>query len=101
MDWYASLKRDGTGLWWGVYDKNTNQFCGAGGYNDLDKEHRKAEIGFWLLKEFWGKGIMKKVMPMLFEKGFTTLNLNRIEGYVISENSKCKAALDKINFLIE
>lgn len=101
MDWYASLKRDGTGLWWGVYDKNTNQFCGAGGYNDLDKEHRKAEIGFWLLKEFWGKGIMKKVMPMLFEKGFTTLNLNRIEGYVISENSKCKAALDKINFTYE
>ena len=47
-----------------------------------------------------GKGI-GEVMPKLFEKGFTELNLNRIEGYVSSDNIKCKTALEKINFAYE
>lgn len=101
MDWYASLKKDGTGLWWGIFDKTTEQFYGAGGFNSLDQIHQRAEIGFWLLKEHWGKGIMKAVMPLLFEQGFTHLNLNRIEGYVLHENLKCKRALEKINFRYE
>ncbi len=101
MRWYANLKKNGTGIWWGIFDKNTDVFCGAGGYNDLDKKDRRAEIGFWLLEEYWGKGIMKEVFPKLFELGFNTLQLNRIEGYVVSENLKCKRAIEKINFTYE
>jgi len=101
MDWYRNLKETGTGLWWGIYSKETNEFCGAGGYNELEKENKKAEIGMWLLTEHWGKGILKKVMPILFDKGFTDLALNRIEGFVNSSNSKCKRALEKINFTYE
>lgn len=98
MDWYADLKKSGTGVWWGIYSNDTNEFCGAGGYNELNQIHQKAEIGLWLLPEYWGKGIMKEVMPLIFELGFTTLNLNRIEGFVLSDNIKCKRALEKIHF---
>lgn len=101
MTWYANLKKEGTGLWWGIYGTDDNQFRGAGGYNSLEKEHRKAEIGLWLLKEYWGQGILKEVMPKLFECGFNTLGLNRIEGFVHNDNSKCKKALEKINFTYE
>jgi [ribosomal protein S5]-alanine N-acetyltransferase len=101
MEWYRNLKEEGTGIWWGIYDKQTEEFYGAGGFNGLEKAHQKAEIGLWLLKEHWGKGIMKEIMPKLFELGFTDLNLNRIEGYVVSENRKCKSALEKINFKYE
>ena len=101
MEWYENLKRDGTGIWWGIYDKSNDEFCGAGGFNGLEKENKKAEIGLWLLKEYWGKGILKEIMPELFEKGFTQLDLNRIEGFVVSDNIKCKKALEKINFTYE
>lgn len=101
MEWYRTLKKEGTGIWLGIYDKQNDDFCGAGGFNNLEKEHQKAEIGLWLLKDFWGKGILKEVMPKLFELGFTDLNLNRIEGYVVSENTKCKNALEKIHFTYE
>ncbi len=100
MEWYRDLKESGTGIWWGIYDKK-DQFCGAGGFNSLNKQHKKAEIGLWLLKEHWGKGILKEIMPKLFEYGFTKLELNRIEGFVVSENTKCKSALEKINFQYE
>jgi ribosomal-protein-alanine N-acetyltransferase len=100
MEWYRNLKNEGTGIWWGIYNKQ-NQFCGAGGFNNLDKQYKKAEVGLWLLKEFWGKGILKEIMPKLFELGFTSLKLNRIEGFVVSENTKCKNAIEKINFKYE
>lgn len=101
MDWYRDLKKNGTGIWWGIYDKNDHQFCGAGGFNNLEKDHKKAEIGLWLLKEYWGKGILKEIMPKLFEEGFNKLDLNRIEGFVASDNLKCKNGLEKINFTYE
>jgi len=101
MDWYANLKKEGTGLWWAIIDDDTQEFCGAGGFNDLNKQHKKAEIGLWLLQEYWGKGIMKTMMPKLFEQGFNNLGLNRIEGFVDSENVKCKRGLEKINFTYE
>jgi len=50
MAWYETLKKEGTGLWWGIYDNTNEQFYGAGGYCALEKEHQKAEIGLWLLK---------------------------------------------------
>lgn len=101
MDWYSKLKSDGTGIWWGIYGIADEEFKGAGGFNNLEKQHKKAEIGMWLLKEHWGKGILKEIMPKLFEAGFAGLGLNRIEGFVVNENTKCKSALEKINFTYE
>ena len=101
MDWFANNEKNGTGIWWAIYGKDDNVFYGAGGLNDIIKEHRKAEVGFWLLKEFWGKGIMIEVMPKIIEFGFEQLALNRIEGFVDSENQNCKKALSKLNFNYE
>ncbi len=101
MDWYQNLKTTGTGIWWGIYGKDDQKFRGACGFNGLEKEHCKAEIGMWLLKEFWGQGILKEVMPKVFDLGFGELGLNRIEGYVVTDNRKCKSALEKVNFKYE
>ncbi|WP_254884141.1 GNAT family N-acetyltransferase [Aquimarina sp. TRL1] len=84
-----------------MYTKDTREFVGAGGFNDADSTHKKAEIGFWLLPDYWGQGIMKEVMPAIFSYGFDVMGLNRIEGFVDHENEKCKKALQKINFQYE
>ncbi len=101
MEWYRNLVERGTGAWWTISAKAKNTFVGACGFNGLDKTHRKAEVGLWLLPEFWGIGILKEVMPLVFDIGFNTLDINRIEGFVDGQNSKCKAALEKIHFTHE
>lgn len=101
MQWYRTLKEKGTGIWWCICDRDNEAFCGAAGFNDLEPNHRKAEIGLWLLEEYWGKGILKEVMPALFEYGFSVLDLNRIAGFVHSDNTKCKRALEKVDFTYE
>ncbi|MFK7971304.1 MAG: GNAT family N-acetyltransferase, partial [Bacteroidia bacterium] len=51
--------------------------------------------------EFWGKGIMPEVMPLICNYGFDALGLHRIEGFVDSDNQKCKNAMEKIDFVYE
>lgn len=98
MEWFADLEKNGTGLWWAICEKGSGKFVGAGGFNDLTKEHRKAEIGFWLLPEHWGKGYMTEAMPIICEAGFEQLGLHRIEGFVETNNANCKKALAKLKF---
>ena len=101
MEWFANLEKEEKGIWWAVCSKDNSTFYGGGGFNDVDKTNRKAEIGFWLLPEYWGKGIMKEAMPLMINHAFTEMNLHRIEGYVDHENSKCKKAIVKLDFQLE
>ncbi len=98
MKWYADLERNNTGIWWAVCDRITGDFLGAGGLNGMDREHQKSEIGFWLLPEYWGKGLMQEVMPVIWHYGFDYLALHRIEGFVESENHQCKQAMSRLPF---
>jgi len=101
MRWFQDLEKNETGKWWAVYNTNTNQFLGAGGFNDLSKQLKKAEIGFWLWPKFWGKGYMQEAMPIICEYGFKELGLERIEGFVETENKNCQRALEKLQFNLE
>jgi len=101
MTWFADLEKNKTGIWWAVCSKKDDTFLGAGGLTDLSKEHKKAEIGFWLLPESWGKGYMTETMPLIFNYAFNNLQLHRIEGFVETKNSNCKNALAKLEFILE
>lgn len=98
MKFFADLEKDGTGIWWAIVSLDNTTFYGAGGLNSLSKEHKKAEIGFWLLPEFWDAGIMKEAMPIICDYGFEKLDLHRIEGLVESDNTNCKRAMAKLDF---
>lgn len=98
MVFFASLEKEKTGIWWAICSADNQTFFGGGGFHNLCNENHKAEIGFWLLPEFWRKGIMKEAMPLLCNFGFENLNLHRIEGFVESENENCKKAMEKLDF---
>lgn len=101
MAWFAQLEKSETGIWWAVCSLDNKTFYGAGGLNNLNNEHKKAEIGFWLLTDFWGQGIMTEAMPIICSYGFNNLGIHRIEGSVDSDNINCKKAMAKLNFQYE
>ena len=101
MTWFANLEKNGNGIWWAICAKDDLQFLGAGGLNDLCLKNKKAEIGFWLLPENWGKGLMTETMPIITDYAFSQIGLHRIEGFVEPENLNCKNALAKLNFKLE
>lgn len=98
MKFFADLEKEGTGIWWAVCSPDNKLFYGGGGLNSLIKEHKKAEIGFWLLSDYWGKGFMTEAMPLICNYGFDKLGIHRIEGIVETENLLCKKAMEKLKF---
>jgi len=101
MEWFAALEKDGTGVWWAIVNVENKMFLGAVGLNNLSQIHKKAEIGFWLLPAYWGKGVMKKAIELVCNYAFAELNLHRIEALVETENINSKKILIKSNFNYE
>lgn len=101
INWFAELEKSGTGIWWAVCSPDQSLFYGAAGLYYLNKEHRKAELGCWILPGFWGRGIMQEVIPFVINHGFDIMGLHRIEGFVESENMNCRKAMTKLDFVHE
>lgn len=101
MLWYEELEKNETGMWFALCSLDNKTFYGAAGLNGRNKQHKKAEIGFWLMKEFWGQGIIKEVIPIVCEYGFTKLDLHRIEAFVESDNTNSKNVMAKSSFQFE
>lgn len=47
---------------------------------------RRAELGYVLAKQYWGKGIASEATRQALKKGFAGLDVVRIEAYVDPEN---------------
>ena len=96
--WFNTLQKNETGIWWAICDQESLVCLGAIGFNDLSKTDQKAEIGFWLLPEHWGKGIVKEVANPICNYAFKKLGLRKIEAMVETENENSRKVLQKLDF---
>lgn len=74
---------------------------GSIGYLYLDHENKKTEIGYWLGKEYEGKGFITKAAKILINYAFEELGLNKIEIGAASDNIKSRAIPEKLGFKLE
>lgn len=98
MDWYSSLIDDKKGIWWKVQDTESGNWIGASGFNDWDHQRKSAEIGCWVLPEFWGKGFGSEIMKETISFGFHEMDLELINGIIDTNNHGIKRVLKKLNF---
>ena len=98
MEFFRNLEENKTGLWLAICSEDNQTFYGAVGLNNRNHVHKKAELGFWLLPAYWGKGIIHEAVPLICEYGFREMMLHRIEAMVETENIKSKNALLKLKF---
>ena len=69
--------------------------------NFWKKEHRKAETGYWIFPEYWGKGIVTEAMRKVIDYGFNEMNLHRITAEVEDDHPGSIAVLKKLGFIYE
>ncbi|MCY2685635.1 GNAT family N-acetyltransferase [Salinimicrobium sp. TH3] len=98
LEWYEELERSQTGIWWAITLAEDNEFCGAIGFNNRSREHKKAELGFWLLPKYWSRGFVQESMEVVLDHAFQKLDLHRIEAFVETENISSQNALEKQHF---
>lgn len=101
LTFFAGLEATGTGRWWAICSIDNTVFYGGCGLNNLEQQHQKAEIGFWLLPEYWGNGIVPEAAALVCNYGFVELGLHRIEAVIESENSNSKKVMARMQFNYE
>jgi len=87
-----------TGINWGIVEKHSNNFIGYFGFWRMIPEHCRAEIGYALKPEYWGRGYMYETINRMVRFGFKNMNLHSIEANVNPDNDKSKKVLEKIGF---
>jgi ribosomal-protein-alanine N-acetyltransferase len=101
MKWYDQLEKNNAGKWWAICLAGSTQLMGTVGIYHIKTLHRKCEIGFWLQKEFWGKGYIHEAAGAVIQFSFGPLKLHRIEATVETENKASIKTLSKLGFRLE
>lgn len=65
---------------------------------ELDRNRRRAEVGYYLARRCWGQGFGKEAVRAIIDFGFGTQALNRIEALAYAENSGSLALLRALGF---
>jgi len=102
MDWFEELFAQGTGIWWGICTPDARStLIGACGFNDLVAVHRRAELGYWLLPPYWGKGIARECVTAIIAHAFDALGLHRVGAEVDVGNHRSAKLLESVGFRFE
>jgi len=89
---------DKAGINWIIREKISFEVVGYIGYWKLIRENVRAEIGYALKPEYWGKGYMSEALLKVIEFGFNEFNLHSIMGNVNSQNKRSIKLLEKYGF---
>lgn len=83
------------GIWY------QGELAGVIGLHGINWTNRSTSIGYWLGKDFEGKGLMTQSCQAVIDFCFNELNLNRIEIRAAVENHKSKAIPERLGFVKE
>ncbi|HRD40466.1 MAG TPA: GNAT family protein, partial [Bacteroidia bacterium] len=62
---------------------------------------KNAELGYWLSEEYWGNGIVPKVVSQLVDYGFRNFDITRIYARPFGNNPSSQRVLEKCGFKLE
>jgi RimJ/RimL family protein N-acetyltransferase len=83
--------------------KNKSQsnqlLVGTIGIKDIDYVNKKANIGYWIGKQYQGKGIATECVKLVVNYAFDVLELEEISAYVFPENKTSIRVLEKNGFV--
>lgn len=98
-----ALKRsaDGEDLIFAVTSPTTGDVIGDCALFRPDAPNRRAEIGFSLQRQHWGRGYMREAASALLDHAFGALGLHRIEADIDPRNEASAHLLERLGFVRE
>jgi ribosomal-protein-alanine N-acetyltransferase len=89
------------GINWAITLKDNPKLIGIIGHYRIKPEHFRAEIGYMLLPEYQGKGIIVEAIKETLNYGFQVMKLHSIEAIIDPENYASESVLQKSGFVKE
>ncbi|MDR3316592.1 MAG: GNAT family N-acetyltransferase [Puniceicoccales bacterium] len=86
--------------YWALVDKESGRLIGVICLT-LDSYNRKGEIGYWMAKNYWGRGLMTEATWRVAQYCFDTLKLHRLELTHMVANKASQRVSEKVGFQLE
>ena len=90
-----------TAVPWALTLKSSGRVVGLFGYQNWDRYHRRADIGYDLARDLWGQGLATEALTAAIRFGFSDMQLNRIEAQTIADNRSSTRLLGRLGFALE
>ncbi len=83
-----------------ITQRENNELVGCISLDDIKKleKEKTAIIGYWLGKNYWGRGFMTEAATAIISYGFDKLELDAVHGYCWVENEKSANVMKKVGF---
>ncbi|MEI8279275.1 MAG: GNAT family protein [Bacteroidota bacterium] len=83
----------------GIFHKR--KIIGGIGMHQWDHATKKVCIGYWISKEYEGKGIISQCSIRLFDFLFDKLGINKIELHFVSNNTRSASVASRLGCKVE
>lgn len=83
---------------WGVARLEDDRIIGTCTLFAINEAQGRAEVGYALGHEFWGRGYMNEALTALVDFAFGTLGMRRLEADVDPRNAGSTHALERLGF---
>jgi ribosomal-protein-alanine N-acetyltransferase len=77
------------------------ELLGITGLSEFSRRDRRAVLGTWLGREFWGTGANRESKALLLSLAFGPLGLLRVTALASPQNVRSVAALQRLGFVHE
>jgi ribosomal-protein-alanine N-acetyltransferase len=89
------------GINWAITLKDNPKLIGIIGHYRIKPENYRAELGYMLLPEYHGKGIISEAVKEAVNYGFNAMKLHSLEAVIDPENYASAKVLEKNGFVKE
>jgi len=89
------------GINWAITIKGNPKFIGIIGHYRIQPENYRAEIGYMLLPEYSGKGLVTEAIHATLVYAFEVMQLHSVEAVIDPDNAASERVLQKCGFVKE
>lgn len=90
--------RNKQGIAWAAVLRDEGDIIGTCGFNRIELQHARAEIGGEMNPAYWGKRLPPEAVKAIIDFGFNVMNLHSIEARVLPGNRSAIALIDLLGF---
>jgi len=100
IDSLTGQRKTGERLELGIFGDD-RALLGITGFSEFSRRDRRAVLGTWLGREYWGSGVNRDSKALILALGFRSLGLLRVTALASPQNVRSVAALQRLGFVHE
>ena len=83
---------------WAICDKSSKQMIGSIKFEKVDEIKNEAELGYFLNKDYWGRGLMTECVKNIIYLSFTQFGFKKLRIVTHLENKASQRVAQKSSF---